>query len=167
YVLGSKHGALIVKSTFDGNTASNAGAVGGLFTELDIYDSLFSGNKAIGHDANNNEPDKCSAMNNGQNETGSGGNGGAVYSDGNDVNVTLCGDAILGNDAGTNAFGGGLFFTSNNFGGTLSITDTTMTGNTGGSWTNVTTGSVTYVGTAVGTNCKSITVVNSTLQDYP
>lgn len=167
YVLGSKHGALIVKSTFDGNTASNAGAVGGLFTELDIYDSLFSGNKAIGHDANNNEPDKCSAMNNGQNETGSGGNGGAVYSDGNDVNVTLCGDAILGNAAGTNAFGGGLFFTSNNFGGVLSITDTTMTGNTGGSWTNVTTGSVTYVGTAVGTNCKSITVVNSTLQDYP
>ena len=78
----------------------------------------------------------CSAINNGQNEIGSGGNGGAIYSDGNDVNVTLCGDAILNNAAGTNAFGGGLFFTSNNFGGDLRITDTTMTGNTGGHWTN-------------------------------
>ena len=76
-------------------------------------------------------------MNNGQNETGSGGNGGAIYSDGNDVNVTLCGDAIMNNAAGTNAFGGGLFFTSNNYGGSLSIADTTMTGNTGGHWTNV------------------------------
>jgi hypothetical protein len=167
YVLGSKHGAIIVKSTFDGNSASNAGGVGGLFTALDIYDSLFTGNEAIGHDANNNEPSKCSAMNNGQNETGSGGNGGAIYSDGNDVNVTLCGDAVVDNHAGTNAFGGGLFFTSNNMMGVLSITDTTMTGNSGGSWTNVTTGSVTYVGTAVGVNAKSITVTNSTLQGYP
>ena len=47
----------------------------------------------------------------------------------------LCGDKIVNNAAGVNAFGGGLFFTSNNFGGTLTITDTTMTGNTGGHWT--------------------------------
>jgi hypothetical protein len=80
------------------------------------------------------------------------------------MNVTLCGDAILNNKAGTKAFGGGLFFTSNDMGGTLSIADTTMTGNTGGSWTNVSTGSVTNLGSAVGTNCKSITVTNSTLQ---
>ena len=53
-----------------------------------------------------------------------------------------------------NAFGGGLFFTSNNFGGNLSIADTTMTGNTGGHWTNVQSGSVTNAGTAVGTNCE-------------
>jgi hypothetical protein len=164
YVLGSKNGAMIVGSTFGNNTASNAGAVGGLFTELDIYNSLFTGNMASGHDANNNDPTKCSAMNNGQNEIGSGGNGGAVYSDGNSVNITLCGDAILNNSAGANAFGGGLFFTSNDMMGTLSITDTTMTGNTGGHWTNVSTGSVTNVGTAVGVNAKSITVTNSTLQ---
>ena len=97
--------------------ASNAGAVGGLFAELDIYNSLFENNHATGHDANNNDPTMCSAMNNGQNEIGSGGNGGAIYSDGNAVDVILCGDAILNNAAGTNAFGGGLFFTSNNFGG--------------------------------------------------
>ena len=63
-----------------------------------------------------------------------------------------------------NAFGGGLFFTSNNMMGTLTITDTTMTGNTGGHWTNVATGTVTNAGTAVGTNTKSLTISNSTLQ---
>ncbi len=167
YVLGSKHGALIVGSTFTGNAASNAGAVGGLFCELDVYNSLFSGNTALGNGANNNDPTKCSAINNGQNEIGSGGNGGALYSDGNSVNVTLCGDLIMNNAAGTGAFGGGLFFTSDNMMGTLSITDTTMTGNTGGSWTNAASGSVTNVGTAIGVNAKSITVTNSMLQGMP
>jgi hypothetical protein len=42
-----------------------------------------------------------------------------------------------------------------------------MTGNTGGHWTKVKSGSVNNAGTAVGTNCKSITVTNSTLQGYP
>ena len=112
-------------------------------------------------------PSMCSVINNGQNEVGSGGNGGAIYSDGNSVNITLCGDAILNNAAGAKAFGGGLFFTSNDMGGTLSITDTTMTGNTGGHWTNVSTGSVTNAGTAVGTNAKSITITSSTIQGVP
>ena len=80
------------------------------------------------------------------------------------MNVTLCGDAITNNTAGMNAFGGGLFFTSNNYGGSLSIADTTMTGNTGGHWTNVQSGSVTSAGTAVGTNTKSITITSSTIQ---
>jgi hypothetical protein len=167
YVQGSKHGTLIVGCTFTNNTASNAGAVGGLFNELDVYDSLFTGNKAAGHDANNDDPNKCSVINNGQHEIGSGGNGGALYSDGNSVNVVLCGDEIDDNAAGVNAFGGGLFFTSNNMAGTLTITDTTMKGNTGGSWTNVATGTVTNAGTAIGTNAKSITITNSNLQGYP
>jgi len=167
YVAGSKGGVWIVGSTFTDNAGSNAGAVGGLFAELNIYNSLFTGNRAIGHDANNNDPSKCAAINNDQNEIGSGGNGGAIYSDGTSVNVTLCGDAILDNAAGDNAFGGGLFFTSNNMMGTLTITDTTMTGNTGGHWTNVSTGSVTNAGTAVGTNARSITITNSTVQGVP
>jgi hypothetical protein len=164
YVLGSKGGVWIAGSTFTNNQASNAGAVGGLFAELNIYNSLFRDNKATGHDANNDDPSMCSAINNGQNEIGSGGNGGAIYSDGNDVDVTLCGDAVLDNAAGVKAFGGGLFFTSNNFGGILTIADTTMTGNTGGRWTQVQTGSVTNAGTAVGTNCRSITITSSTIQ---
>ena len=164
YIEGSKNGVLIVGSTFTNNSASNAGAVGCLFAELDVYNSLFTNNAAIGHDNNNDDVTQCSVINNGQHEIGSGGNGGALYSDGNSVNITLCGDAILNNSAGKNAFGGGLFFTSNDMGGTLSIADTTMTGNTGGHWTVVAGGSVTNAGSAVGTNAKSITVTNSTLQ---
>jgi len=167
YVLGSKPGVMIVHSTFTNNKASNAGAVGGLFAELNIYNSLFTGNTATGHDANSNDPSMCSEINNDQNEIGSGGNGGAIYSDGASVNITLCGDSVTGNAAGTNAFGGGLFFTSNDFMGTLSITDTTMTGNTGRYWTQVSTGSVTNAGTAVGTNARSITIANSTIQGVP
>ncbi len=168
YVQGSKHGTVIVGSVFTGNSAANGGAVGGLFNELDVYDSTFMGNKAVGHDANNDDMSMCTVMNNGQYEVGSGGNGGALYSDGNSVNVILCGDDIEGNAAGMNAFGGGLFFTSNNWntaaGGTLTIADTTMTGNTGGHWTNVQMGSVQNVGTAVGTNNKSTTITNSMVQ---
>jgi hypothetical protein len=167
YVLGSKNGVLIVGSTFSNNAASNAGAVGCLFSELDVYNSLFTNNTATGNGANDDDASQCSVINNGQNEVGSGGNGGALYSDGNSVNIILCGDAILNNSAGVKAFGGGLFFTSNNMGGTLSIADITMTGNTGGYWTVVSSGSVTNVGTAVGTNAKSITVTNSTIQGYP
>lgn len=51
--------------------------------------------------------------------------------------------------------------------GTLTIADTTMEGNTGGSWTNVSTGSVKNAGTAVGTNTKSITITSSMIQGYP
>jgi hypothetical protein len=179
-MLGSKHGALIVSSTFSGNHASNGGGVGCLFSELDIYNSLFTGNNATGHDANNaGTVTDCSQMNAGQYELGSGGNGGAFYSDGAQQvppavatpgpisNIVLCGDKIVDNNAGTKAFGGGIFFTSNDYSGSLSITDTTMTGNTGGSWTNVQTGSTNNAGSAVGTNTKSLTIVNSTLQGVP
>jgi hypothetical protein len=164
YLEASKRGAVIVGSTFTNNSGANAGAVGSLFGELDIYNCLFQNNTATGHDANDVNQSMCSVMNNGQYEIGSGGNGGAIYADGNAFNIVLCGDAVLNNAAGKNAFGGGLFFTSDDMSGTLTITDTTITGNTGGSWTNVTTGSVTNVGTAIGVNAKSITVKNSTLQ---
>src|SRR5258708_7097957 len=40
YVIGSKGGVWISGSTFTNNHASNAGAVGGLFAELNIYNSL-------------------------------------------------------------------------------------------------------------------------------
>jgi hypothetical protein len=164
YVLGSKGGVWISGSTFTNNQASNAGAVGGLQSEVNIYNSLFRDNKATGHDANSNDASMCSAINNNQNEIGSGGNGGAIYSDGESVNLTLCGNAVLNNAAGTKAFGGGVFFTSNDFGGDLRITDMTMTGNTGGHWTTAQTGSTTNAGTAVGTNCHSLTITNSTIQ---
>ena len=166
-MLGSKHGVIIVGSTFKNNKASNGAAVGCLFSELDVYDSLFDGNVATGHDANSDDASQCSVINNKQHEIGSGGNGAALYSDGASVNVLLCGDKIVNNVAGTKAFGAGLFFTSNDWGGTLTITDTTMMGNTGGYWTVVKAGTVTNAGSAVGTNAKSITITNSMLQGVP
>jgi hypothetical protein len=164
YVLGSKNGVVIVGSTFTNNSASNGGAVGVLQSQLTIYNSLFQNNMASGNGANSDDATRCSVINNGQNEVGSGGNGGAICADGVSFDVTLCGDAVLNNAAGANAFGGGFFFTSDDMMGVLTITDTTMTGNTGGYWTMVSTGSVTNVGTAIGVNAKSITVSNSTLQ---
>ncbi|MBX7081525.1 MAG: hypothetical protein K1X88_20155 [Nannocystaceae bacterium] len=164
YVLGSLEGMVVAGSTFRGNHASNAGAVGGLFCQLSIYDSLFVDNAATGNGANGNDPAQCQVMHAGQNQVGSGGNGGAIYSDGQSVDVTICGTAITGNAAGEGAFGGGLFFTSNDFGGDLSIIDSSMQQNTGGSWTQAQTGDLHDAGTAVGTNCHSLTIVNSSLQ---
>ncbi|MFI5306634.1 MAG: hypothetical protein ACHQ53_04730, partial [Polyangiales bacterium] len=101
----------IASCTFKGNKASNAGAMGSLFATDFIYDSLFDGNAAIGHGANNDDASMCSFMNNGQNEIGSGGNGGAIYNDGVAMDVTICGTQIRNNTAG--AFGAAVFFTSN------------------------------------------------------
>jgi hypothetical protein len=165
YIFGSKNGAIIVDSVFTNNSASNGGALGGLFAQEQIYNSLFMGNTATGNGANNNDPTMCSAMNNGQNEIGSGGNGAAIYQDGgNATNVVLCGDYVVGNNAGMGAFGGGVFMTSNDFSGTISVQDSTITGNTGGSWTQVKQGSVTNLGSAFGVNAKSASIQSSTLQ---
>jgi hypothetical protein len=164
YITGSKHGAVIAGSVFTDNSAANAGAVGGLFAELDIYDSLFQNNTATGNGANNDDASMCDVINNGQHEVGSGGNGGAIYQDGgSSTNVVLCGDDIVNNKAGTGAFGGGVFMTSNDFSGTMTVKDSTITGNTGGSWTQVKQGN-TNLGSAFGVNAKSATIVNSMLQ---
>jgi hypothetical protein len=78
--------------------------------------------------------------------------------------VLLCGVTVTDNKAGQGAFGGGVFMTSNDWSGTLTIRDSNITSNTGGSWTTVKEGSVTRLGTAFGVNAKSATVQASTLQ---
>ncbi len=163
YVNGSKHGVIIAGSVFLNNSASNAGAVGGLFATLEIYDSLFRDNRATGDGANSDDASKCDAMNNGQHEVGSGGNGAAIYQDGaSATNVLLCGVDVENNAAGTGAFGGGVFMTSNDFSGTITVQDSVISGNTGGHWTQVNQGP--DLGTAFGVNAKSSSIVNSTLQ---
>ena len=129
YLLGCKP-AFIAGSTFRNNDGSNAGAVGALHTELNVLDSLFEDNAALGFGANSDDESQCSYINNGQHEVGSGGNGGSIYSDGVGVNVSLCGVQITGSRAG--AFGAALFYTSNDPDnrGSLSIVDSTITGNT-------------------------------------
>jgi hypothetical protein len=128
YLLGSQP-SYVVRCTFKDNQASNAGGMGSLFTSNFIYDSLFENNAAVGTGANNDDATMCDFMNNGQHEVGSGGNGGAIYSDGVAMDVTICGTQVKDNLAG--AFGAAVFFTSNDQSnrGTLTIVDSNMTGN--------------------------------------
>ena len=164
YVQGSKGGVWIVGSTFTNNSAANAGAVGGLFAELNIYNSLFMDNHAHRPRREQQRAEQMLGDEQRPERDRLGRQRRRHLQRRQRRNVTLCGDAITNNTAGMNAFGGGLFFTSNNYGGSLSIADTTMTGNTGGHWTNVQSGSVTNAGTAVGTNTKSISITSSTIQ---
>ena len=111
-LLGSKQGT-IVRSTYTKNTASNGGAIVSLNSQLDVYDSVFSNNRATGHDANGDDQSKCSVKaDNGQYQTGSGGNGGAIAIDGgSDGTHLFCGARFLSNQAGVGALGGALFRT--------------------------------------------------------
>jgi len=102
--------AVITGSTFIGNSGSNSGAVGALNSDLDIYDSRFEDNAALGFGANSDDAGKCSVVaKNGQHQVGSGGNAGAVGIDGgSDTTHTFCGVVFKGNAAGTGAFGGAI-----------------------------------------------------------
>lgn len=128
YLYGTGAASTIAQSTFENNKASNAGAIGMLWAGANIYNSLFDGNSAVGTGANNNDASECTCMNNGQNEVGSGGNGGAIYKDGGDhMNLTICGDQIQNNSA--NEFGAGIFLTADGGGSQLIIDDTVLKNN--------------------------------------
>jgi hypothetical protein len=109
YLNGALNG-VVVGSTFLDNSASNSGAIGSLNSDLDVYNSTFQGNAALGFGANSNDPTKCSVVNkNNQNQVGSGGNAGAIGMDGgSDGTHTFCGDAFRSNSSGTGALGGAL-----------------------------------------------------------
>ncbi len=129
YLLGTKNPSYIVKSTFQGNKASNAGAVGMLWAGAFVIDSLFDGNSAVGTGANNSDATKCTCMNNGQNQTGSGGNGGAIYKDGGDgAPLTICGTQIRNSSA--NEFGSAVFLTADGSNAKLVIQDSRFEANT-------------------------------------
>ncbi len=109
YLAGCKK-ATIVGSTFKDNKGSNSGAIGSLNSELDVYNSTFDGNVALGNGANSDDASKCSVVaKTGQHQVGSGGNGGAIGIDGgSDGTHTFCGVKFLGNTCGKNALGGAL-----------------------------------------------------------
>jgi hypothetical protein len=96
----------IVRSRFTDNRCSSGGALGALGVEdhsLLVFNSLFDRNAATGTGGN----------------PGNGGNGGAIYMDGANQTVGLCGVMISDNDA--NARGAGLFRVSNNGVGPMTI----------------------------------------------
>jgi predicted outer membrane repeat protein len=102
--------ATIVGSTFVNGVASNGGAIESLNSDFSVYNSTFSNNTATGNGANSNDASKCSVVaTNGQNQVGSGGNGGAVAIDGgSDGTHTFCGVTFTNNHAGAQALGGAL-----------------------------------------------------------
>lgn len=109
----------IVNSTFggsaaDANTCSNGGAVAGLQARnIVILNSLFTNNAAVGRGAN---PARAG--------TPGGGNGGAIYSDGMKLSLSVKGSLVQDNTA--NEGGGALFYTSNDGQGPLFLLDSSV-----------------------------------------
>jgi hypothetical protein len=116
----------VVHSTFGGestlgNICSNGGAVGSIGVSWTFINSLLSYNHAVGHGGN---PASSG--------TPGGGSGGAIYNDGDTMVLSVNGSQLLDNEV--NAFGSGIFFVSDNLTGSITITGSTIKGNTGGSW---------------------------------
>jgi hypothetical protein len=129
YVLGVPE-VIIVGSRFSGNRGANAGAVGMLFANPGIYNTVFENNTAEGVGMNYVEPG-CPDFNHDE-QGGAGGNGGAIAFDGmNDDGVvfTLCGTVFSINRA--NELGGAVFRTPNVSMREMLIQDSVFDGNTG------------------------------------
>jgi hypothetical protein len=116
----------IVNSTFGGseelgNTCSNGGALSSIGVSWRIINSSFSYNRAIGEGANP-----------AQSGTPGGGSGGAIYNDGNEMTLAICGSLIERNTVNTH--GSAIFFISNNKTGDVIVEDSVIRDNCGGSW---------------------------------
>lgn len=116
----------VVNSTFGGaegygNIGSNGGGLSSIGVSWTIINSLFSYNEAIGYGGNPAEAG-----------TPGGGSGGAIYNDGLTMTLSLCGTRIENNTV--NAYGSAIFFVSNDHTGTITINDSVLRANTGGSW---------------------------------
>ncbi len=113
--------AYIVNSTFGGsealgNVCSNGASLSSIGVSYTVLNSAFSYERAIGNGANPAKPD-----------TPGGGNGGAIYNDGNTFQLSLCGTSITESTA--NEGGGAIFFVSNDRTGSLTINNSLLKGN--------------------------------------
>jgi hypothetical protein len=111
----------VVKSTFGGdagfgNSCANGGALSSIGVSWNILNSVFSGNTAVGRGAN----------------SGQGGNGGAIYNDGNEIVLNVTSSLIENNVA--NEGGSAVFFVSNNRSGSITIKDSIVRGNPRGTF---------------------------------
>jgi len=111
----------IVNSTFGGepglgNSCANGGALSSIGASWNIINSLFSDNAAVGHGAND----------------GQGGNGGAIYNDGNEIVLDVTSSLIENNTA--NEGGSAIFFVSNNRTGSITIRDSIARNNPRGTF---------------------------------
>jgi S-layer homology domain len=138
----------IVDSTFGGdgarrNECSNGGGISSIGVSWTIVNSVFTGNHAIGRGAN---PAKSG--------TPGGGNGGAIYNDGNTMILDVRGTRIEGNTSNHEG-GSGIFYVSNDRSGSVAISGSTLQHNTGDGFS--TYPGIFFLG-------SSITFTNSTVQ---
>jgi len=115
YVVGSTFGAPGERS----NRCSNGGAIASIGVSWTILNSLFQGNRAIGRGAN---PPTAGAP--------GGGNGGAIYNDGNTMTLRVRGTRIVGNRSNHEG-GSAIFFVSNDRSGQVRIADSVVRKNRG------------------------------------
>ncbi len=111
----------IVNSTFGGktgfgNSCANGGALSSIGVSWNILNSYFSYNDAVGHGAN----------------SGEGGNGGAIYNDGNEIVMNITSSLLEDNKA--NEGGSAVFFVSNDMSGSITIKDSIARSNPKGTF---------------------------------
>jgi hypothetical protein len=111
----------IVNSTFGGkagfgNSCANGGALSSIGVSWNIINTLLSENTAVGHGAN----------------SGDGGNGGAIYNDGNEIVLQVTSSLIENNKA--NEGGSAIFFVSNNMTGSITVKDSITRNNPRGTF---------------------------------
>lgn len=116
----------VVNSTFGGaegygNTCANGGGISSIGVSWTIVNSLFTHNRAIGMGGNPSLPG-----------TPGGGSGGAIYNDGNEMTLSLCGTRLEDNEVVQH--GSGIFFVSNNHTGRIRLERSALRRNRGGSW---------------------------------
>ncbi len=114
----------VVDSTFGGwgkqaNICSNGGGISSIGVSWTILNSLFRNNRAIGSGAN---PPKAGKP--------GGGNGGAIYNDGNTMTLHVEGTKIVSNRSNHEG-GSAIFFVSNDRSGRVEIADSVLRKNTG------------------------------------
>jgi hypothetical protein len=119
--LGPGRPVWVVNSTFGGgptygNSCANGGALSSIGVSWNILNTLLSNNTAVGHGAN----------------SGQGGNGGAIYNDGNEIVLDVTSSTIENNTA--NEGGSAVFFVSNNKTGSITIKDSTTKNNPRGTF---------------------------------
>lgn len=106
----------VVHSTFRGGRCSNGSGLSSIGVSWTVLNSVFIGNRAVGHGANPQRPGSAG-----------GGSGGAIYTDGNDYTLRVAGTLMRRNHA--NEGGGGIFYVSNDRSGRLRIRWSTLTDN--------------------------------------
>jgi hypothetical protein len=118
--LGPSRPVWVVKSTFGGaglgNSCANGGALSSIGVSWNIINSVLTDNTAVGHGAND----------------GQGGNGGAIYNDGNEIVLHVIKSSIENNKA--NEGGSAIFFVSNDKSGSILIQDSVTQNNPRGTF---------------------------------